>query len=110
MPSVTGLTANDADGTVTLFATSSGSNGTAGTLYEITDASGLGGTLTGNGQRDRHCAANEAFRGVAFAPGTTIGSGRSVRRRPRRHRRRRSRPLDSDLPARSATRRTRRWR
>jgi hypothetical protein len=75
VPSVTGLTANDADGTVTLFATSSGSSGTAGTLYEITDASGLGGTLSGAPSAIATAPANEAFRGVAFAPGTTIGSG-----------------------------------
>jgi hypothetical protein len=75
VPSVTGLTANDADGTVTLYATSSGSSGTAGTLYEITDASGLGGTLTGTATTIATAPANEAFRGVAFAPGTTIGSG-----------------------------------
>jgi hypothetical protein len=75
VPSVTGLTANDADGTVTLYATSSGSSGTTGTLYEITDASGLGGTLTGSATAIATAPANEAFRGVAFAPGTTIGSG-----------------------------------
>ena len=75
VPSVTGLTANDSGGTVTLFATSSGSSGTAGTLYEITDASGLGGTLTGAASAIATAPANEAFRGVAFAPGTTIGSG-----------------------------------
>jgi hypothetical protein len=75
VPSVTGLTANDNNGTVTLYATSSGSAGTAGTLYQLTDASGTGGTLTGTATALASTPANEAFRGVAYAPGTAIGSG-----------------------------------
>lgn len=75
VPAVTGLTANDDHGTVTLYATSSGSAGTSGTLYRVTDASGTGGTLTGTATALAGTPANEAFRGVAFAPGTTIGSG-----------------------------------
>ena len=71
---VSGLTANDEDGTVVLFATSSGSSGEQGTLYEATDSSGFGGTLTGSAQV-LASTTSEAFRGVAFAPGTTIGSG-----------------------------------
>ncbi len=73
--SVSGLTANDAGGTVSIFATSSGSEGKAGTLYEITDTSGVGGPLSGAANAIATAPANEAFRGVAFAPGTTIGSG-----------------------------------
>ena len=72
---VTGLTANDADGTVTVYATSSGSSGTGGTLYRITDASGTGGTLAGSASVIATAPADEAFRGVAFAPGTVTGSG-----------------------------------
>ena len=72
---VTGLTANDSDGTVTLYATSSGASGTGGTLYKLTDASGTGGTLTGTASVIANAPANEAFRGVAFAPGTVTGSG-----------------------------------
>jgi hypothetical protein len=75
VPSVTGLTANDAGGTVTLYATSSGANSTAGTLYEITDSSGIGGTLSATPTVIATAPANEAFRGLAFAPGTIIGSG-----------------------------------
>ncbi|MFC1409595.1 Ig-like domain repeat protein [Streptacidiphilus sp. N1-12] len=75
VPSVTGLTANDDHGTVTVFATSSGSAGTSGTLYRVTDASGTGGTLAGSATVLAATPANEAFRGVAYAPGTAIGSG-----------------------------------
>jgi hypothetical protein len=73
---VTGLTANDAGGIVSIFATSSGSAGTGpGVLSEITDSSGIGGTLSGTATTIATTPANEAFRGVAFAPGTTIGTG-----------------------------------
>ena len=72
---ITGLTANDASGTVTIYATASGSDGTSGTLYKITDASGIGGTLSGTAAVIASTPAGEAFRGVAFAPGTVIGTG-----------------------------------
>jgi hypothetical protein len=72
---VTGVTANDANGVVTIFATTSGSSGEGGVLYKITDASGVNGTLSGTATQIATAPANEAFRGVAFAPGTTIGSG-----------------------------------
>ncbi|HEX8714492.1 MAG TPA: hypothetical protein VF706_02900, partial [Solirubrobacteraceae bacterium] len=72
---VTGLTANDVGGTVTIYATSSGSSGEGGVLYSITDRSGVGGTLSGSATPIATAPSNEAFRGVAFAPGTTIGSG-----------------------------------
>jgi Bacterial Ig-like domain (group 3) len=75
VPGVTGLTANEAGGKVSLYATSSGDDGTAGTLYGITDASGIGGTLTGTASVLADAPADEAFRGVALAPGTGIGSG-----------------------------------
>ncbi len=72
---LTGLTANDVNGVVTIYATSSGSNGKTGTLYRISDVSGVNGTLSGIPVEIDKAPANEAFRGVAFAPGTTIGSG-----------------------------------
>ena len=72
---VSGLTANDVGGIVSIFTTSSGSEGKAGSLYEITDNSGVGGTLSGTASLIASAPANEAFRGVAFAPGTVIGSG-----------------------------------
>jgi hypothetical protein len=74
VPTVTGLTANDSAGTVTIFATANG-EGKSGTLYRITDASGFGATMSGVATPITTAPANEAFRGVAFAPGTTIGSG-----------------------------------
>ena len=75
VPGVTGVTANDNAGVVSLFATSSGSGGTSGTLDEIIDSSGQAGTLTGTATQIATAPSNEAFRGVAFAPGTVIGSG-----------------------------------
>jgi hypothetical protein len=73
---VTGLTANDASGVVTIFATSGGLEGKGpGSLWKITDTSGLGGTLSGGASEIAKTPANESLRGVAFAPGTTIGSG-----------------------------------
>jgi Bacterial Ig-like domain (group 3) len=72
---ITGLTANDSSGVVTVYATSSGANGTAGTLYKITDASGIGGELSGSAAVLASAPGNETFRGLAFAPGTVIGTG-----------------------------------
>ncbi|HXP29438.1 MAG TPA: hypothetical protein VN804_06755, partial [Solirubrobacteraceae bacterium] len=72
---VTGVTANDVSGVVTIFATTSGSSGEGGVLYEFTDSSGVNGTLTGTATQIATAPANESFRGVAFAPGTAIGSG-----------------------------------
>jgi hypothetical protein len=76
-----GLTANDDNGTVTIYVTSSG-DGTTGTLYRITDDSGIGGTLHGTASTLATLPANEAARGVAFAPGTAIGSGGGVNKPP----------------------------
>ena len=75
---VAGLTADDSNGTVTVFATSAGSAGTSGVLEKITDTSGVGGTLTGTATVIATLPANEAARGVAFAPGTVIGSGGGI--------------------------------
>ncbi len=66
---VTGVTANDASGTVTIYAT------TAGGIYSLTDTSGAGGTLSGTPSMVATAAANTSLAGVAFAPGTTIGAG-----------------------------------
>jgi hypothetical protein len=72
---LTGVTANDVGGAVTIYATSSGASGKKGTLYRISDVSGVNGTLSGIPVEIATAPTNEAFRGVAFAPGTTIGSG-----------------------------------
>lgn len=66
---VDGLTANDAGGVVSIYAT------TASGLYSMTDSSGAGGTFSGSATLIASAASNTAFRGVAFAPGTVIGSG-----------------------------------
>ncbi len=72
---VTGVTADDTGGTVTIYATSSGSSGEGGVLDKITDASGVGGTLTGSATQIATAPTGEAFRGVAYTPGTSFGSG-----------------------------------
>jgi hypothetical protein len=74
-----GLTANDDNGTVTIYVTSAGTSGTTGILQEITDSSGVGGTLSGAATTIATLPANEAARGVAFAPGTVIGTGGGVK-------------------------------
>ncbi|GAA4667054.1 hypothetical protein GCM10025780_06380 [Frondihabitans cladoniiphilus] len=79
VPQVTGLTANDSQGTVTLFATSAGANGTTGAVSTIVDDSGVGGTLTGVATTITTLPANETIRGIAFAPGTTIGTGGGIK-------------------------------
>jgi hypothetical protein len=75
VPYVTGVTANDVNGVVTIYATSSGEKGIEGTLYRIVDLSGQGGTLTAIPQELAVTPTNEAFRGVSFVPGTGIGKG-----------------------------------
>ncbi len=72
---VTGVTANDVNGLVTIYASISGVGGKEGYLYRIEDASGVNGTFSGVPEEIAKAPANEAWRGVAFAPGTTIGSG-----------------------------------
>ncbi|HTZ85599.1 MAG TPA: hypothetical protein VMB05_02930 [Solirubrobacteraceae bacterium] len=73
--SVTGVTADDINGTVTIYATTSGASGEGGVLYKITDSSGVGGTLAGSATQIATAPSGEAFRGVSFTPGTTFGSG-----------------------------------
>ena len=72
---MTGVTANDVGGAVTIYATSSAPAGKTGILYRISDVSGENGTLSGIPVEIAKAPANETYRGVAFAPGTTIGSG-----------------------------------
>ena len=87
------VTANDVNGLVTIYATTSGLSSKEGTLYRIDDASGVNGTLSGVPEEIAKAPTNEASRGVAFAPGTTIGSGGTPP--PRR----RSRRPETALPA-----------
>jgi hypothetical protein len=77
VPEVTGVTANDVNGAVTIYASSAAQNeaGGDGTLYRISDVSGVNGTLSGIPVEIAKAPVSEAFRGVAFAPGTTIGHG-----------------------------------
>jgi Bacterial Ig-like domain (group 3)/Protein of unknown function (DUF3616) len=79
VPTPEGLTANDSNGTVSLYATSSGANGTAGTIYSLTDSSGVGGTFSGTASVIASTPTNEAVRGIAFAPGTVFGTGGGIK-------------------------------
>jgi hypothetical protein len=73
---VTGVSVDDIGGTVFIYATGGGTEGKGpGTLSQITDKSGLGGTLSGTATTIATSPANESFRGVSFAPGTSFGSG-----------------------------------
>ena len=53
---------------VKLYVTSSGSLGTAGTVYQFTDNSGYNSTVAGTATVLVSAGINEAFRGVAIAP------------------------------------------
>ena len=53
VPFVTGVTANDVNGVVTIYATSAGEKSREGTLYKISDVSGLNGVLSGDPRRNR---------------------------------------------------------
>ncbi len=77
---VTGIAAQDVGGTVHLFATTPGTTNadksvTGSALYALSDAAGLGGALTGSPTAVAVAPTNEAFRGLAFAPGTSFGTG-----------------------------------
>jgi len=82
VPYVMGVTAQDDDGVVTIYASSYDfDSDTTGFLYKIDDTSGLTGKassegqLTGSATQIAQAPSGVTFRGVAFAPGTTIGSG-----------------------------------
>jgi hypothetical protein len=70
-----GLTANDVDGQVQICATANGSSSTGGYLVSFTDTSGVGNPVSGTASLVATAPTGEAFRGIAFAPGTVIGSG-----------------------------------
>lgn len=75
-PGVTGLTGvvtgTGVNQVVTLYATTSGSEGETGTVYEITDTSANpdGGSFPATDATIVTAASNEAFRGVAMVPQT----------------------------------------
>lgn len=68
---VTGVVTGQA---VTLYATSSGTSGTNGTLYVFTDTSGYNGDVSGAATVLVTAVANEAFRGVAMAPAAAVAA------------------------------------
>ncbi len=63
-----GLTASVTGSTVNLFATDGAK------LYSLTDTSGFNGALSGTATSIATAAANEAFRGLAFAPQTIVAA------------------------------------
>jgi len=63
-----GITGIVSGTSVTLYATGSGANNDAGTLYALTDSSGYNGLMSGSLSTVATAAPNEAFRGVALAP------------------------------------------
>ena len=77
LPGVTGVTAksltgsvNPSTGAVTLYATTSGTGGTSGTMFSFTDSTGVGGRVSGSATSIGSAPSNEAFRGLAMAPQT----------------------------------------
>ena len=74
---IEGLTANDVNGQAQIYATANGSSSTAGYLLSFTDTTGAGNQVSGIASQIATAPAGEAFRGIAFAPGTVIGSGGS---------------------------------
>jgi len=65
---VHGLTGVVSGTAVTLYATTSGIDGTSGTLYTFTDTSGYDGNASGAVNTLATALTNEAFRGLAMAP------------------------------------------
>ena len=84
VPAVTGVTANDVSGIVTIYATTSGSPGKAAALQDRR-RSGCRRHPQRRAEEIGKAPANEAWRGVAFAPGTTIGSGGTPPKLPAPH-------------------------
>jgi hypothetical protein len=72
---VIGVTGLVSSGNVTLYATSTNASGNSGTLSTLVDSSGPGGTLTATASTIATASSGFAFRGVAFAPGTVLGTG-----------------------------------
>lgn len=65
---VHGLTGAVSGTTVTLYATTSGTDGTSGTLYTFTDTTGYDEIVSGAALTLATAISSEAFRGVALAP------------------------------------------
>ena len=73
---VLGLTGSVVNGQAVLYATSSANSGQGGTLTKVVDSAGAGATMSATSTLLATAPANEAFRGVAFAPvSLTVGSG-----------------------------------
>lgn len=71
---VTGVTGSVVGGQAVLYATSSGSDGTDGTLSAVTDTSGGSASMSGTVSTIATAGSHEGFRGVALAP-TATGTG-----------------------------------
>jgi len=73
--SVRGLTlsVNATTGAVSLFGSTGGTGATGGgTLYAFTDLTGYNGAFSGTATSIATASTNEAFRGIAYTPGTSV--------------------------------------
>ena len=71
---VRGLTGVVSGSTVTLYATTSGTDGESGTLYKYVDTSGFGGFTFDTAATIVSAPSNEAFRGVAMVPQVPVAT------------------------------------
>lgn len=67
---IRGLTGEVIGSNVVLYGTTGGTSSGGGSLYTFTDSTGYGGEITGSATTIASASANEAFRGIAFAPQT----------------------------------------
>jgi hypothetical protein len=67
-PNVHGLTAIVTGTSVNLFATTSGVDGTSGTLYNFLDNSGYNSPMNGQVSMPFSASTNQAYRGITLAP------------------------------------------
>jgi hypothetical protein len=67
-PNVHGLTAIVTGTSVNLFATTSGVDGTSGTLYNFTDNTGYNSPVNGQASMPYSASTNQAYRGITLAP------------------------------------------
>lgn len=69
------LSVDAGSGAVSLFGTTGGSSATGGgSLYSFVDGTGYNGAVSGAVSTIATAATNEAFRGVAFTPGTSVNT------------------------------------
>ena len=77
VPLAAGLAVSVTNGTANIFVTGATATSAAANtvLYGITDSSGFGGTLSGTATTLATAPTGDAFKGLAFAPVGTPGTG-----------------------------------